>query len=241
MNRAAASSPHRRIAVLDWQAIRADLAACGFATTGPLLGEAECRHLVGLYEVERRFRTRVVMARHGFGSGEYRYFAAPLPRLVAALRRTFYERLAPVARAWAPTLGLALSYPDRLEDFSALCRARGQSRPTPLLLRYGPGDYNCLHQDIYGPVVFPLQVTVLLSRPGCDFTGGEFLLVEQQPRRQSRGHVVPLGLGEAVIFATRHRPVEGRRGPYRAQLRHGVGAVRTGARYALGLIFHDSA
>ncbi len=230
-----------RIERLPWTALVASLDARGYATTRPLLAPAECEALRALYDSPDRFRSRVVMERHGFGLGEYRYFAYPLPPAVEALRRLLYPRLAPVARSWAPALGLAIPFPDDLDAFLAFCRARGQSKPTPLLLRYDPEGFNCLHQDVYGEVVFPLQVTVLLSRRGVEFGGGEFLLVEQRPRAQSRGEVVELDQGEAVIFATRGRPAAGRRGTYRVTLRHGVSRVTWGRRFSLGVIFHDAA
>ncbi|MBX6323971.1 MAG: 2OG-Fe(II) oxygenase, partial [Rhodospirillaceae bacterium] len=223
-----------------WREIEAALDARGSATTGPLLTAAECRALAGLWACEERFRRRVVMARHNFGQGEYRYFAYPLPPVVAALRRAAYARLAPLARRWAAALGEEAAFPDRLEDYLARCHAAGQTRPTPLLLRYEAGDYNCLHHDLYGPLAFPVQLTLLLSRPDEDFEGGEFVLVEQRPRAQSRAEVVPLRQGEAVIFAVSRRPVEGRRGAVRVGLRHGVSRLRAGLRFTLGVIFHDA-
>ena len=228
-----------RVEALDWTDIARNLDAHGYATTPPLLDPAACDTLVDLYGQDR-FRSRVIMARHGFGKGEYQYFAEPLPPTVATLRRAFYPHLAPTARAWSAPLGLDTPFPDDLESFRRLCRAAGQSKPTPLLLRYGAGDYNCLHQDLYGAVVFPLQLTVLLSRRR-DFDGGEFVLVEQRPRMQSRAEVVPLDQGQAVIFAVRHRPVAGPRGTYRVNLRHGVSRVTRGQRYTLGIIFRDAA
>jgi hypothetical protein len=230
-----------RLAALDWERISAALDQAGCATTPPLLTEEECGSLIALYPDDGRFRSRVVMERHGFGRGEYKYFGYPLPTLVDALRRALYPRLVPVANHWRRSLGQRGRLPERLDDFLSRCHAAGQRRPTPLVLRYGAGDYNCLHQDIYGDLVFPLQVTVLLSRPGVDFTGGEFLLVEQRPRAQSRGEVVPLGRGEAVIFAVHHRPVRGKRGTHRVTLRHGVSRIRSGERYSLGVILHDAA
>ena len=230
----------RRVAALDGPALACELDAWGCALLPGLLRPAECTALVALYDDDRRFRSRVVMERHGYGRGEYRYFAAPLPAPVEALRTAFYPLLAPIANRWHAALGLAPSFPDRHADFLARCHAAGQTRPTPLLLRYGEGDYNCLHQDLYGEHVFPLQVTVLLSVPGRDFTGGEFVLVEQRPRRQSRVEVVPLGLGEGVIFPVHHRPVAGTRGTYRVIMRHGVSRLRAGHRMTLGIIFHDA-
>ena len=229
-----------RLARLSWEAMGQSLDERGFATTGPLLAAAECRELIGLYEQERRFRSRVDMARLRFGVGEYKYFAEPLPPLVAALRTLVYPRLLAVANRWMAMLGGRERYPDDLERLRALCARHGQTRPTPLLLHYTAGGYNCLHQDLYGAVAFPLQLTCLLSEPGADFTGGEFLLVEQRPRQQSRGEVVSLVRGEAVIFATRYRPAGGPRGRYRATLRHGVSRLRSGERYTLGIIFHDA-
>ena len=236
-----AESVTRRFAGLDWPAIADGLDRHGHATTGPLLSAAECAGLVALYPEAARFRSRVIMQRHGFGRGEYQYFAYPLPPLVAALRWAAYPHLAPVARRWHEALGEAGAIPATLDDQLARCHAAGQARPTPLLLKYGAEDFNCLHQDLYGPLVFPLQFAILLSRPGIDFTGGEFLLVEQRPRAQSRGEVVPLAQGEAVIFAVNRRPGQGRRGPYRLALRHGVSRIRSGERFSLGVIFHDAA
>ena len=197
--------------------------------------------MAGLYDEGDRFRSRVVMARHGFGRGEYQYFAYPLPDLVAGLRGAFYARLAPVANRWNEAMGIAARYPADHAAFLQRCHAAGQTRPTPLLLRYGSGDYNCLHQDLYGEHVFPLQVAVLLSEPGEAFEGGEFVLTEQRPRMQSRAHVVPLRRGDAVAFAVHHRPARGSRGVYRTVLRHGVSALRSGRRHTLGVIFHDAA
>jgi hypothetical protein len=229
-----------RIAALDWPAIEAALAERGCATTGRLFNAEECAALTAMYDEDARFRSRVVMQRHGFGQGEYRYFAYPLPVVLAAWRSGLYERLAPLANGWAAAMGLAADYPLRHADYLARCHAAGQQRPTPLLLRYGEGDYNCLHQDLYGDLQFPLQLTVLLSRPGEDFSGGEFVLTEQRPRMQSRAEVVSLTQGEAVIFAVNQRPVAGTRGSYRVTMRHGVSRVRSGRRHTLGLIFHDA-
>lgn len=229
------------IAALDWARIGAELDAFGCATTGPLLDPAACEAIAGLYDREEGFRSRVVMARHGFGRGEYRYFANPLPDPVATLRAGFWPHLAPIANRWNEAMGLAPRFPAEYAEFLARCHAAGQTRPTPLLLRYGAGDYNCLHQDLYGEHVFPLQLAVLLSAPGRDFTGGEFVLTEQRPRMQSRAEVVPLSQGEGVIFAVHHRPVQGSRGTYRVNLRHGVSRIRTGRRHTLGIIFHDAA
>ena len=229
-----------RIASLDWGRIAAELDAHGCAVTGPLLGADACAALAARYEDDARFRSRIVMARHGFGRGEYKYFADPLPDDIVALRTSLYPPLAQIANRWNEQMRIGLRYPDAHAAFLARCHAAGQTKPTPLLLRYRDGDYNCLHQDLYGEHVFPLQATVLLSRPGEDFSGGEFLLTEQRPRMQSRAEVVPLRQGEAVIFPVRHRPVAGTRGTYRVNMRHGVSRVRTGLRHTLGIIFHDA-
>ena len=232
-----------RIATLDWARIGADLDSRGDATTGPLLKPTECRALAALYAegAPETFRSRVVMSRHGFGQGEYKYFAYPLPAPVAALRDALYPHLAPVAGRWREAMGQRADYPRTLAAYLAQCHAAGQKRPTPLLLRYGAGDYNCLHQDLYGDLAFPLQATILLSAPEADFEGGEFVLVEQRPRMQSRGEVVPLRQGDAVIFAVNERPVKGSRGFYRTAMRHGVSSLREGERFTLGIIFHDAA
>jgi hypothetical protein len=229
-----------RIGALDWTAMASDLAVQGCATTGPLLTEAECVALAGSYPEDKLFRSRVIMARHGFGRGEYKYFAYPLPDLIQELRTALYPQLAEVANRWNEAMGIAIRFPHAHEDFLERCHEAGQPRPTPLLLQYGPGDYNCLHQDLYGEHVFPLQATVLLSRPGTDFSGGEFVLTEQRPRMQSRAEVVPLRQGEAVIFPVHHRPVQGTRGIYRVNMRHGVSRIRDGHRHTLGIIFHDA-
>ena len=228
-----------RIAALDWPGIAAALDARGSATTGPILTPKECADLAALYDAETPFRSRVVMSRHGFGSGEYKYFAAPLPEMVAALREALYPSLAETANRWQEQLG-GKPYPARLKEYLKSCHEAGQKRPTPLLLKYETGDYNCLHQDLYGELAFPLQATILLSDPARDFTGGEFLLTEQRPRMQSRGEVVTLQQGEAVIFAVSQRPVEGRRGIYRVTQRHGVSRLKSGRRFSLGVIFHDA-
>ena len=217
----------------------ADLDAHGSAT-GPLLTPAECASLAETYGSDELFRSRVIMARHGFGRGEYKYFAYPLPALVADLRAALYPPLAEIANRWNEAMGLAGRYPREHDAYLARCHKAGQSKPTPLLLQYGPGDYNCLHQDLYGEHVFPLQVTVLLSQPGADFMGGEFVLTEQRPRMQSRAEVVALRQGEAVIFPVHHRPVRGTRGTYRVTMRHGVSRLRAGRRHTLGVIFHDA-
>ena len=226
-------------AALDWPRIAADLNAWGWAMTGSLLTPATCEALQTLYDQPERFRSRIVMQRHGFGQGEYQYFANPLPDPLPRLRARLYEGLAPIANDWATRLGRP-GFPAQLEELTARCRGAGQTRPTSLMLRYGPGDYNRLHQDLYGDLVFPLQTAILLSDP-AEFEGGEFVLVEQKPRSQSQAHVVPLKQGQAVIFAVRERPVAGTRGDYRVQMRHGVSAVRAGKRMTLGLIFHDAA
>ena len=236
-----AATPEARVADLGWAGIAADLDAHGCAVTGPLLAPAECAALVALYDRDEPFRSRVVMARHGFGRGEYKYLAYPLPEAVATLRRELYRHLAPVANAWNERLGSAVRYPDGHAAFLARCHAAGQARPTPLLLRYGPGDHNCLHQDLYGEHAFPLQAVFLLAEPGRDFAGGELVLTEQRPRVQSRAEVVPLRRGEGAIFAVSQRPVAGARGTYRVTMRHGVSRVRAGMRHTLGVIFHDAA
>lgn len=212
----------------------------GYALTAPLLSPAECRRLTALYDQDALFRSTVVMQRHAYGQGEYRYWRYPLPDPVQSLREGLYPPLAAVAREWAQRLGVAKDYPHTLAAFLARCHAAGQKRPTPLILKYGSGDYNRLHQDLYGEHVFPLQATILLSDPASDFEGGEFMLVEQRPRQQSRGEVVPLLQGQAVIFAVNERPVRGARGYFRAKLRHGVSTLRAGRRFTLGIIFHDA-
>ncbi len=229
-----------RLGRLDWDAIGRDLDARGHALTPPLLTSLECRRLAALWDRRERFRSHVDMAQHRFGAGEYRYFGEPLPAMVAELRQAAYARLAPIANRWSAALGGRERFPGDLAAFVATCAARGQRRPTPLLLRYTAGGHNCLHQDLYGAVAFPLQLTVLLSRPGVDFTGGELLLVEQRPRAQSRGQAIVLAQGQAVVFPNRHRPVAGARGPYRVTVRHGVSDVHAGERRALGIIFHDA-
>ncbi len=225
---------------LDWTAIEAELDGHGCAVLPGLLGRGDCERIAALYAGDH-FRSRIVMARHGFGKGEYQYFAYPLPEIVATLREALYPRLVPLANRWNAALGSATRYPNGHAAFLARCHAAAQSLPTPLLLRYEAGDYNCLHQDLYGAIAFPLQVAVLLSAPGRDFRGGEFVLTEQRPRMQSRAEVVPLTQGEGVVFATPHRPVDGTRGTYRVALRHGVSRLREGERFTLGIIFHDAA
>ena len=229
-----------RVAQLDWKAIEGSLWQRGYAKTAPLLTAEECDGLVALYSKDQLFRSRIDMKRFRFGEGEYKYFAYPLPPLVQALRETVYPHLAVIANAWAKALGQPETFPLTHDALLAICRRKGQSKPTPLLLRYGAGDYNCLHQDLYGSVAFPLQLTAFLTRPDRDFSGGEFLLVEQRPRAQSRGESLAPEQGEIVIFATRHRPVEGSRGYYRVSVRHGVSTVRSGSRLTLGVIFHDA-
>jgi len=229
-----------RIAASDWDGVSSSLDARGNATLEHLLFPDECRALTALYAEDQRFRSRVVMASHGYGRGEYKYFAYPLPEIVAHLRRALYPRLAPIANRWNKSMRIEVQYPQTHAEFLARCHAAGQTRPTPLLLKYATDDYNCLHQDLYGEHVFPLQVAILLSQPGHDFTGGEFVLTEQRPRMQSRPEIVPLRQGDAVIFAVHHRPVQGTRGVYRVNMRHGVSRVRTGHRHTLGVIFHDA-
>ena len=229
-----------RLDKLDWKAIEASLWQQGYARTDPLLTVQECEALVALYGNDQLFRSRIDMTRFRFGEGEYKYFTYPLPPLVQTLREAIYPRLAVIANAWAKALAQRERFPLSHDKLLALCRKKGQTKPTPLLLRYGAGGYNCLHQDLYGAVAFPLQLTAFLSRPDCDFTGGEFLLVEQRPRAQSRGESLTPQQGEIVIFATRHRPAQGSRGHYRVNLRHGVSTVRSGSRFTLGVIFHDA-
>lgn len=231
----------QRIAALDWTAIHRSLHAQGYATTGPVLKADEATMLADGYTDDAAYRSRVVMARHGFGQGEYRYFNYPLPPTIAALRESLYPRLVSVANAWQDAMKLETRFPPQLSQMLARCHEAGQTRPTPLILKYGTGDYNCLHQDLYGEHVFPLQAAFLLSAPSVDFSGGDFVLVEQRPRMQSRPHVVPLLQGEAVIFAAHHRPVQGTRGTYRVNMRHGVSAVTQGNRFTTGVIFHDAA
>jgi uncharacterized protein len=230
----------QRIAALDWSRIAADLDAHGCATAPSVLRPDECTALANTYTVDAQFRRRIVMTQHGFGRGEYKYFAYPLPDVIAELRTALYPCLAGIANRWNESTGSPIRYPTDHAAFLQRCHRAGQTRPTPLLLQYGVDDYNCLHQDLYGEHVFPLQVTVLLSVPGRDFTGGEFVLTEQRPRRQSRAEVVALDQGDGVIFPVSHRPVKGTRGAYRVNLRHGVSRVRSGHRQTLGIIFHDA-
>jgi hypothetical protein len=229
-----------RAGCLDWPKLYTELDAQGCATIPGLLSRSECEQLAGLYPCDEQFRSRVVMGRHGFGRGEYKYFSYPLPEPVAALRASFYPHLVPIANRWNQAMGIDVRYPMQHDVFIARCHEAGQSRPTPLLLQYEAGDYNCLHQDLYGEHIFPLQVAILLSEPGRDFTGGEFVVTEQRPRMQSRPEVVPLAQGDAVVFAVHHRPVQGTRGAYRVNLRHGVSRLRSGHRHTLGVIFHDA-
>jgi hypothetical protein len=220
--------------------IAADIQRNGYAVRHAIDG-GSARELAHVWDDDARFRKRIIMEQHAYGRGEYRYLSYPLPEKIAALREAFYPPLAEIANGWRRALGQEATFPGTLREFLEQCHAAGQTRPTPLLLRYGPDDFNCLHQDLYGELVFPLQVVILLSDPGRDFTGGEFLLVEQRPRAQSRGEVVPLGLGDAAIFPVHHRPARGAKGPYRLTMRHGVSRVRSGNRQTLGLIFHDAA
>ena len=229
-----------RLRIYDWSGIADELDARGCAMLEALLSPRECNTLAAMYTDDQHFRSRVVMGRHGFGRGEYRYFDYPLPTQVAELRSTIYPRLAPIANRWNAAMGVAVRYPAAHAEFIERCHAAGQRRPSPLLLQYGAGDYNRLHQDLYGEHVFPLQAAILLSEPGRDFSGGEFVLTEQRPRMQSRAEVVPLRQGDTVVFAVHQRPVQGSRGSYRVNLRHGVSRVRSGHRHTLGIIFHDA-
>ena len=234
------SSIDARIAAIDWAHVSHALDREGWVVLPGLLSDGECDGTAALYGQEELFRSHVHMARHGFGRGEYRYFAYPLPALVEDLRRTLYARLAPIANRWHERMGKDVRFPAAQGDYVARCHDAGQRRPTPLLLKYGRGDYNCLHQDLYGEHVFPLQLAVLLSAPGKDFSGGEFVLTEQRPRMQSRAAVVPLDKGDAVLFAVHTRPQRGSRGDYRVAMRHGVSEIRSGQRHTLGVIFHDA-
>lgn len=234
------TDPAAHVDVLDWPQITAELDAQGCAVLKGLLTPEQCRAVAALYPEDANFRSRIVMGRHGFGRGEYKYFAYPLPDLIAQLRPALYARLQPVANHWNEAMAIDIRYPDSHAAFLKRCHEAGQARPTPLLLQYEAGDYNCLHQDLYGEHVFPIQVAILLSEPGRDFTGGEFVLTEQRPRMQSRAEVVPLAQGDAVAFAVHHRPVQGTRGTYRVNLRHGVSRIRSGQRHTLGVIFHDA-
>jgi hypothetical protein len=229
-----------RIAQFDWSRVADDLNARGCAVLDKLLTPQECDEISALYPDDSRFRSRVIMGRHGFGKGEYKYFSYPLPPVIGGVRTALYPKLAPIANHWNERMGFDTRYPEKHKEFLALCHQAGQTRPTPLLLQYDPGDFNCLHQDLYGDLAFPLQTAILLSEPGGDFTGGEFVLTEQRPRMQSRPEVVPLQQGDAVIFAVHHRPVNGTRGTYRVNFRHGVSRLRSGRRHTVGVIFHDA-
>lgn len=237
---AAGKSIEARIASLNWQELSFSLHERGWARTGTLLSPKECMSLRGLYSNDELFRSRVIMARHRFGLGEYKYFAYPLPQVVKELREFLYERLASIANNWAARLKGADAYPDTHREFIEQCHAKGQSRPTPLMLRYEAGGYNCLHQDLYGAVYFPLQTVFMLDRPEQDFTGGEFVLVEQRPRAQSAAQVVSPQQGEGVIFTTRWRPAQGSKGHYRVNIKHGVSEVTSGTRHTLGIVYHDA-
>jgi hypothetical protein len=236
----AVDAAQERLARYDWAALASELDSYGCAVMETLLSADECRNIASLYPREEHFRSHVVMARHGFGKGEYRYFKYPLPDLLGGLRTALYPRLSSVANAWNERMGIDQRYPDTHAEFLKLCHDAGQTRPTPLLLQYAAGDFNALHQDLYGDLAFPIQVAVLLSEPGRDFTGGEFVLTEQRPRMQSRVEVVPLRQGDGVAFAVHNRPVRGAKGNYRVNLRHGVSRLRSGARHTVGLIFHDA-
>ena len=229
-----------RIEQLDWEQVSQDLDSRGSAILDRILSVDECKSMVELYSQDDLFRSHVVMSRHGFGRGEYKYFSYPLPEIISELRKAIYSRLAPVANRWNSAMGIDVRYPEDHAEFIERCHHAGQIRPTPLLLQYGEGDYNCLHQDIYGEHVFPIQMAILLSDPAKDFTGGEFVLTEQRPRMQSRAEVIPLRQGDAVAFAVHHRPVRGTRGNYRVNMRHGVSRLRSGNRHTVGIIFHDA-
>lgn len=233
-------SPIDRAGAVDWPKFAAALDGSGFAVIKGLLSPRECAQIAALYPDDGNFRSRIVMARHGFGRGEYKYFAYPLPGLIGELREYIYSRLVPIANRWNTLMGIDIRFPEKHRDFIRRCHDAGQCRPTPLLLQYVAGDYNCLHQDLYGEHVFPLQLAILLSEPQRDFDGGEFVMTEQRPRMQSRASVVPLRQGDAVVFAVHHRPMQGTRGTYRVNLRHGVSEVRAGRRHTVGIIFHDA-
>lgn len=230
----------KRVDKQDWEQVSKELAEYGNAVLPGTLTSEECDALASLYTSDKHFRSRVEMERYSFGRGEYKYFHYPLPELISGLRTAFYSHLAPIANQWNESLNINVRYPKEHADFIHRCHQAGQLRPTPLLLKYGPGDYNCLHQDLYGEHVFPIQITILLSKPGRDFSGGEFVLVEQRPRMQSRAEVIPLEKGDAVAFAVHHRPVQGKRGYYRGTFRHGVSRIRAGQRHTLGIILHDA-
>lgn len=229
-----------RVDAMDWPGIAAHLDGNGWAVLPGLLSPEECGSIAGLYSNDGIFRSHIIMGRHGFGRGEYKYFSYPLPEIISGLRTALYPQLAPIANRWNEAMGIDVRYPEAHADFIKRCHKAGQTRPTPLLLQYIAGDYNCLHQDLYGEHVFPLQVAILLSEPERDFAGGEFVLTEQRPRMQSRAAVVPLRQGDAVVFAVHHRPVQGTRGIYRVNLRHGVSQLRSGQRHTVGIIFHDA-
>jgi uncharacterized protein len=233
-------SEEDRVSRYDWRRIDSELGNYGGAILEKLLTPEECNLIAAIYSKEEHFRSHIIMARHGFGKGEYRYFKYPLPKLIGDLRTALYSRLAPIANQWNERMGEKRRYPPEHTDFLKRCHDQGQLRPTPLLLQYVPGDYNCLHQDLYGDLAFPIQVAILLSEPGTDFTGGEFVLAEQRPRLQTRAEVVPLAQGDAIAFAVHHRPVQGTRGVYRVNLSHGVSRVRSGRRHTVGIIFHDA-
>ena len=240
-SRASAVAPAEgRVAAYDWHALGGELDNYGCAVLPKLLSPEECRTIAALYGEESHFRSHIHMARHGFGKGEYRYFKYPLPALIAGLRTALYARIAPLANGWNERMKIAVRYPPTHADYLKACHAAGQTRATPLLLQYTAGDFNCLHQDLYGELIFPLQIAILLSAPGRDFTGGEFVLTERRPRMQSRVEVVPLGQGDGVLFAVHDRPMQGTKGVYRVDLRHGVSRVRSGTRHTLGIIFHDA-
>jgi uncharacterized protein len=230
----------QRVDALDWQAVAKNLDGYGCAIMRSLITAQECDSIAALYSSDEIFRSRIVMARHGFGRGEYKYFSYPLPTIIDALRAAIYPHLVPVANRWNEAMRIEVRYPTEHAEFIQRCHAAGQLRPTPLILEYGEGDYNCLHQDLYGEHVFPLQIAILLSEPGRDFTGGEFIMTEQRPRMQSRPEVVSLGKGDAVVFAVHNRPVQGTRGTYRVNLRHGVSRLHSGRRHTVGVIFHDA-
>jgi hypothetical protein len=238
--KAEANRTEANLAAVNWADVSAQLDGCGWALIERVLTADDCRDIAGLYDDDRRFRSHIVMARHGFGRGEYKYFSYPLPDLITSLRSALYARLAPIANRWNESMGIDVRYPAEHAEFIERCHKAGQTRPTPLLLQYGQDDYNCLHQDLYGEHVFPLQVAFLLSEPERDFTGGEFVLTEQRPRMQSRAEVVPLRRGDGVVFAVHNRPVQGTRGTYRVNLRHGVSRLRSGRRHTVGVIFHDA-
>ena len=239
-NKVPAENARERVDALDWTHISQELDGHGYALLPEILAPEQCDGLAALYPAEEHFRSRVIMERYSFGRGEYKYFRYPLPEIISELRTALYPHFTEVANRWNQVMGSRVRYPREHAAYIRLCHGAGQSRPTPLLLRYGPGDFNCLHQDLYGEHVFPIQITILLSKPGRDFTGGEFVLVEQRPRMQSRAEVVALGKGDAVAFAVHQRPVQGKRGYYGVNFRHGVSRLRSGNRYTLGIIFHDA-